>query len=389
MIKKFLIVHLYEHIEFSLNELLQILSMSSEPYKLIDLCNSNSPFSVVETTIKAIDFVCERCILIKSVSLFLDKNENFDNLNEPAILKTSNFTEIFELNNKKTNLNTSLETARISIKSYKFSLKKEQKNSFIEKLVCFLNPRKIDLDKPNLILELHLTKNIFYLSIKYKDSKRKHFLKYNIPNRLFIGHTTMDNELSIVTANLCHINSKSLVYDPCCGSCGILFSATLFKATVFGSDISYCEMVGTNTLKNNVRTLLKPYNVFSNFKQFNLQQYFLGVFIADIYSVRLNNFDCVVADIPYGIRANAKNSYKNTKSNVNRDLKTENSETFGFIDQIKEISLQLQSGKRTALWVPEWVEKYTEECFNRFKLITRCKQLLNSYSRILFVYEKV
>ncbi|GMI33171.1 hypothetical protein TeGR_g9767, partial [Tetraparma gracilis] len=61
--------------------------------------------------------------------------------------------------------------------------------------------------------------------------------KYDLKKRSFLGPTSMDNELSMIMCTSALVRPGSLVFDPFVGTGSILFSAAVFGAVTFGTDI--------------------------------------------------------------------------------------------------------------------------------------------------------
>ncbi|KAG0417821.1 tRNA (guanine(10)-N2)-methyltransferase like protein [Dictyocoela roeselum] len=242
---------------------------------------------------------------------------------------------------------------------------------------------------------------------------RKKYLKWGIKNRKFIGHTSLDLELSIFMINACRLKRGSVIIDPCCGSCSILHAAAIFGIYGIGSEIQRSELIGRNDAKNRSRTLAKGYDVYSNFYQFGVMNYILGVCVADLFNLpikclkdrnsfasnerivhqgnvkmpqkiaedhsanfeydykkpqkNVNTFriDAILTDPPYGIRASVKGN---------------------IIDYFKKLLEIGRNCEYVGFWAISNHKKAIFEIFKNFKLICAVDQRLANYERTVFIY---
>jgi len=123
----------------------------------------------------------------------------------------------------------------------------------------------------------------------------------DLKKRAYLGPTAMDNELSLVMANMARARPGSWVFDPFAGTGSILVACAQFGAFCTGTDIDIRVLRGKGGR-----------NPHSNFDQYGLPRPEL---------VRADNhlwhrhwrprrplYDAVVCDPPYGIRAGARKS---------------------------------------------------------------------------------
>jgi len=126
---------------------------------------------------------------------------------------------------------------------------------------------------------------------------------YDVKKRHYIGNTTMDAELSLVTANLAHAAPGKLIYDPFAGTGSFLITSSHFGATTFGSDIDGRALRGK-----------KDRSLLLNFHQYKLVSKFGDTFVSDLTNTPLREvpgvnkrvFDAIVCDPPYGVREGLK-----------------------------------------------------------------------------------
>ena len=98
-----------------------------------------------------------------------------------------------------------------------------------------LKDRKIDLKNPDIVLK-------FIEVYKYGDKGEplkayfatevlknpSLYTKFSLSDRVYLGPTTTDHELAILMANQALVTNKTMVYDPFCGTCGILLICSYF-----------------------------------------------------------------------------------------------------------------------------------------------------------------
>jgi tRNA (guanine10-N2)-methyltransferase len=123
--------------------------------------------------------------------------------------------------------------------------------------------------------------------------------KYDLKKRDYIGTTSMDAELALVTANMALAAPGKIAYDPFVGTGSFVVSCAHFGALVMGSDIDGRQIRG----KGGKRSVL------GNFKQYGLTGNYLDGFVSDLTNtpVRRGRFlDVIVCDPPYGVREGLK-----------------------------------------------------------------------------------
>lgn len=133
-------------------------------------------------------------------------------------------------------------------------------------------------------------------------SKRKATLnQYTLKKRGYIATTSMDAELSLVTANMVQANPGRLAYDPFMGTGSFPLACAHFGSAVFGSDLDGRSIRGKGSR-----------SVASNFKQYSTSSCYLGGFVADLTNTPMPTgrgrpfLDHIVCDPPYGVREGLK-----------------------------------------------------------------------------------
>jgi tRNA (guanine10-N2)-methyltransferase len=139
-----------------------------------------------------------------------------------------------------------------------------------------------------------------YLGRFLEASSRDTVLKYDLKKRRYISTTSMDAELSLVTANIALAAPGKLFYDPFVGTGSFPIACAHFGAMAWGSDLDGRSIRGNGDGKD----------LTSNFEQYNLKSSLGGAFAADLTHspVRTNRrtWDGIVCDPPYGVREGLK-----------------------------------------------------------------------------------
>ncbi|OII75478.1 RNA methylase [Cryptosporidium ubiquitum] len=165
---------------------------------------------------------------------------------------------------------------------------------------------------------VYLGRIIGFQSCNDLEDKSLWWLKYTLNKRPILGPTTMDNELAFIMCNIAQVKKNDVVFDPFCGTGGILISASHFGATCFGSDLDlrvingwFCSYVNPHMIKNNTIKEDHPRSIYSNFDYYKLQR--PGIIRMDISqnSIRRSWIDAIVCDPPYGIRATSRTTNSN------------------------------------------------------------------------------
>jgi tRNA (guanine10-N2)-methyltransferase len=133
-----------------------------------------------------------------------------------------------------------------------------------------------------------------YFGRHLANSSRDSILKYDLKKREYISTTSMDSELSLVTANIALAGPGKLFYDPFAGTGSFPIACAHFGAVAWGSDIDGRSMRGQGEK-----------SLPGNFKQYGIQQHFGDCFAADLTHTPLRKarlWDGIVCDPPYGVR---------------------------------------------------------------------------------------
>ncbi|KAI9800090.1 MAG: hypothetical protein M1825_004272 [Sarcosagium campestre] len=253
------------------------------------------------------------------------------------------------------------------------------------------------------------------------DGGRDAITKYDLKKRRYISTTSMDCELSLITANLALAAPGKILYDPFVGTGGFPIACAHFGAQSFGSDLDGRVLRG------------KPKrNIISNFEQYELSGSWLGGFVADLTNTpirRARLFDGILCDPPYGVREGLKvlgsrdpergkeAVYKNGEAahlyvkmchgfdRLYKLIKACGHSQAGYIppkkpysflallDDILELAAStLVDGGRLSLWMPTANDEQNElqipshPCLEN---VSVCVQTFNKWSRRLLTYRRL
>jgi tRNA (guanine10-N2)-methyltransferase len=155
----------------------------------------------------------------------------------------------------------------------------------------------------------------------FRDLKNRKFnLKFELPQRIYLGPTSTDNDLAFLMIHQCQIEAGDFVLDPFVGTGSLLIPAAYYGAHTFGSDLDIRVLNGYSVGKINKRA--KYYDKDKGFELFTpkimlpFRQYGLSepeIFRMDCLHSRFLQrefFDAIVCDPPYGIRAMSRSTNK-------------------------------------------------------------------------------
>lgn len=135
-------------------------------------------------------------------------------------------------------------------------------------------------------------------------SDRETVRKYDLKKRKYIATTSMDSELSLVTANMALAAPGKIFFDPFVGTGSFLLAAAHFGAMTLGADIDGRSFKGKKSITKD-----NPCGLHSNFVQYGTESNFLNAFTSDLTNTPIRQvpfLDGIVCDPPYGIREGLK-----------------------------------------------------------------------------------
>ena len=136
-------------------------------------------------------------------------------------------------------------------------------------------------------------------------SSREQVGRFDLKKRAYISTTSMDAELTLVTANMTLAAPGKLFYDPFVGTGSFPLAAAHFGALSFGSDIDGRTLRGTmswtgGTVREQDR------NIRANFEQYGLGGRLADLWVADLINTPIQHgrrwLDGIMCDPPYGVR---------------------------------------------------------------------------------------
>lgn len=223
--------------------------------------------------------------------------------------------------------------------------------------------------------------------------------KYDLKKRSYIGTTTFEAELSLVSCNLAHVDAGHIMYDPFAGTGSFLVAGSYFGALTVGSDIDGRLIKGKG--KNTIR---------ANFKQYGNELLFMDVMTMDFTHNALRSnlrLDSIVCDPPYGIREGLKvlGAKDPERFEGKEDIEIDGKKAYLLKDYIptkKPYSLdnllydllqfasdRLPIGGRLAFWMPTANDSFVPTIIPQHKnleLKYHLNQEFNKWSRRLLVY---
>lgn len=309
---------------------------------------------------------------------------------------------------------SSNKTFRIQVESFNQKIASHLKVQKIEQLRFMNWEGKVNLNDPDnsfhLIEFYGLTNGQpteqperVYFGRWICDGNRKILDELRLSKRKFISNTSMDVTLSLIMSNLAKVSPNDLVLDPFVGSGSLLVAAAKHGAYVIGCDIDFLLLHGlTKPTKKGQKKRAIDESVRANLAQYNLQDYYVDVLIADSSLPFWNTnacFDSIITDPPYGIReANIKIGSKEFKKvpehclgrHIPAKISYEMSEIVRDLLQFSNEKLKI--GGRLVYWLPLSKEQYSEQdlpIHENFTILYHAGQKISRQSvRVLICMEK-
>ncbi|UNI19208.1 tRNA (guanine(10)-N(2))-methyltransferase [Purpureocillium takamizusanense] len=249
----------------------------------------------------------------------------------------------------------------------------------------------LGIDKPDMV----------YFGRFVGASSRDVILKFDLKKRGYISTTSMDSELSLVTANIALASPGKLFYDPFVGTGSFPVACAYFGAIGWGSDIdgrSFRGMGGHKSLRG-------------NFEQYGLQSCLGDVFAADLMNSPIQMgrriWDGIVCDPPYGVREGLrvlglrdpeKTPWLIEKGKRDGSLPdfVAPKKPYSFFAMLNDIlvfaSGTLVDNGRLSFWMPtandeeQEIPVPTHPCL---EVVAVCVQVFNKWSRRLITYRRI
>lgn len=226
--------------------------------------------------------------------------------------------------------------------------------------------------------------------------------KYDLKTRSYIGTTSFDAELSLISCNIAQVDHNKVTYDPFAGTGSFLVAAAHYKGIPIGSDIDPRILRGKGD----------DCNIKTNFVQYQTALQFLDVATMDFtHNALRENFaiDTIVCDPPYGVReglkvCGAKNPERakgrenvviqGEKAHLRRDfIQPKKPYELGSLlaDLLLFAAQRLPLNGRLAFWMPTANDDFEVNQIpqhEHLELVYNLEQEFNKWSRRLLVYVK-
>lgn len=249
-----------------------------------------------------------------------------------------------------------------------------------------------------------------YLGRLIAGSGRRAINTYNLKKRKYIATTSMDAELSLVTANMALAAPGKLCYDPFVGTGSFPLACAHFGSSVFGSDLDGRSIRGKGGR-----------SVRGNFEQYGTSSLYLGGFVADLTNTPLRVrrvLDAIICDPPYGVReglkvlgSNRAHLQEEVFLNDGKPAHLSDSyvppkKPYSFVRMLSDIldfgATMLVDGGRLCMWMPvagvtaeddqdleqQAAEEYAVPQHPALELVSECTQHFNKWSRRLITYRR-
>lgn len=224
--------------------------------------------------------------------------------------------------------------------------------------------------------------------------------KYDLRRRKYIGTTSFDAELSLVSCNIAQVGPGKITYDPFTGTGSFLVAAANFGGLPIGSDIDVRILRGKND-KCNINANFKQYGTTLNFLDILTMDFTNNAFRSDL------KIDTIVCDPPYGVReglkvCGAKDPEKaagrenvvidGEKAHLRKDFIQPKKpyELSNLLDDLLHFAAnRLPVDGRLAFWMPTANDDFEPNLIpqhENLELIYNLEQEFNKWSRRLLVY---
>ncbi|KAL5000521.1 hypothetical protein BDV10DRAFT_192824 [Aspergillus recurvatus] len=244
-----------------------------------------------------------------------------------------------------------------------------------------------------------------YLARKIAESSREIVNKYDLKKRRYISTTSMDAELSLVTANMANAAPGKLFYDPFVGTGSFCVAVAHFGAIALGSDIDGRSFRGKEMHK------WKMTGVQLNFQQYGISSKFGDCFSSDLTNTPLLGkqfLDGIVCDPPYGVREGLRVLGSRDASRRKEELIIDGvpahrrpgyippKKPYGFEAMMNDIltfaARTLVTGGRLCMWMPTSGEEEGELSVpmqENLEVLSISIQPFNNWSRRLITYRRL
>jgi tRNA (guanine10-N2)-methyltransferase len=244
----------------------------------------------------------KRCILVKDVFELWGEGTNYEELHEDVPRRSQHIWKNFNNVSWKFVIHCfsgtcSLERRDKIMRSFQYMgikgpirLKNpEQEFHVMEEYIDDIEIKVRGISRPEEPRKIYLGRMI-------GKSCRDDMIKYDLKKRRYISTTSMDAELSLVTANMALAAPGKLFFDPFVGTGSFTVCASHFGAMTLGADIDGRSFRGKDSTK---------LGVLENYIQYGTKSRFVDVLTSDLTNTpfrRAGFLDGIVCDPPYGVR---------------------------------------------------------------------------------------
>ncbi|AOW02842.1 uncharacterized protein YALI1_C19510g [Yarrowia lipolytica] len=402
---KYLLLLSQTHMQFRLAELTALAQLENIA---VDLSShdESSPFMIVELeNDEAAKKLIRRSVLAKSIyELWGGPAASMEELHEQIKTQTSQLWPKY-----------ATDSFKFEIIGYQSSRPKEEFIKMVEGFSYMDFKGKIKMKSPDHVFTILEDYRVIgqnpepapariFFGRHIANSNRSAMDTFDLKKRKYIGTTSFDAELSLLTCNLAHVKRNGLMYDPFAGTGSFLVAAAAFGALTVGSDIDVRMIRGKG----------KGCDIPANFKQYNSVNRLLDVLAVDFTNNSFRKglkFDSIVCDPPYGVREGLKvlgvreedvEKKKHLETTLvdgqlahtRRDyIPPKKPFEFGkMMDALLSFSAErLVEDGRLAFWMPTANQDYTDAeipLHEDLELICNCVQDFNQWSRRCLVYRR-
>ncbi|KAK2764856.1 hypothetical protein FQN53_006938 [Emmonsiellopsis sp. PD_33] len=246
--------------------------------------------------------------------------------------------------------------------------------------------------------------NVIYFGRYIACGSRDVIDKYDLKKRNYISTTSMDAELTLITANMALAAPGKVFFDPFVGTGSFCVAMAHFGTHTLGSDIDGRSFSGKERKKG------KSIGLVSNLEQYGIQQYYLDAFISDLTNTPIRNapfLDGIICDPPYGVREGLKvlgsRDGKKREPVILNGVPSHYAEGFiapkkpysfdAMLDDILDFAARsLVVNGRISMWMPTANEDDVEleiPSNPYLELLNVCVQPFNQWSRRLLTYRRL
>ncbi|KAI5295340.1 hypothetical protein KEM52_001691 [Ascosphaera acerosa] len=288
-----------------------------------------------------------------------------------------------------------------------------------------------EYEKPATVGDAPVLKRVFFGRFVATGSREVPD-RYDLKKRRYISTTSMDAELTLITANMALAAPGKLFFDPFVGTGSFCVAMAHFGAHAMGSDIDGRSFRGSGKVlkastsasasavpqtssatpspPSTTSSARPSIGLVSNLEQYGLQSRFMECFTSDLTNTPLVTrrplLDGIICDPPYGIREGLK--VLGYRDGGKREAVVVDGvpshylagyvppkKPYSFDAMIQDIldfaAVSLVRGGRLAFWMPTANEEDVEleiPAHPNLDLVSACVQVFNRWSRRLLTYER-